>query len=60
MGEMDDLEEARKILSLLPSSPEVRSALALEAVGLALVEVARQMGKMARVLEVLIDIERTQ
>ena len=60
MGEMDDLEEARKILSLLPSSPEVRSALALEAVGLALVEVGEQMRTMVRALETLVNIEGTR
>ena len=59
-GEMDSLEEARKILYLLPSDPEVKTAFTLEAVGLALIEVAEQMRTMARVLETLVNIEGTR
>jgi len=57
---MDNLEEARKILYLLPSDPECRSGLALEAVGLALVEVGEQMRTMVRALETLVNIEGTR
>ena len=57
---MDSLEEARKILYLLPSDPECRSGLALEAVGLALIGIAEQMRTMARVLETLVNIEGTR
>jgi len=57
---MDALEEARKTLHLLPSDLECRSALALEAVGLALIAIAEQMRTMARALEMLVNIEGTR